>query len=86
MSKTYRQPHCREDWQDISKLRFKDSNDKIVAVFIDDDNSTVFYNSPVILIIKAIEGYHKVFFYHFDGLAEKPLDMYTVVIEELSHE
>lgn len=49
MSKTYRQPNCREDWQDITKLRFKDADDKIVAVFFIDEIVPA-YEKPVIVV------------------------------------
>lgn len=50
MSKTYRQPTCREDWQDITKLRFKDAaDDKIVAVFFIDEIVPA-HEKPVIVV------------------------------------
>ena len=49
MSKTYRQPNCREDWQDITKLRSKDADDKIVAVFFIDEIVPA-YEKPVIVV------------------------------------
>lgn len=49
MNKTYRQPSCREDWQDITKLRFKDADDKIVAVFFIDEIVPA-YEKPVIVV------------------------------------
>lgn len=78
MTKTYRQPHCREDWQDISKLRFKDDEGKIVAVFIDEKPELV---KCAVTLIKKIEdiGKYVAIYYDFNGLHEN--ERFNILIE-----
>lgn len=66
MTKTYRQPHCREDWQDITKLRFKDSNDKIVAVFFIDEIVPA-YDKPIIVVWQCSSNYLYTSFVNIGG-------------------
>ncbi len=78
MSKTYRQPNCHEDWQDVTKLRFKDSDEKIVAVFIDE---TIHPNKPPVVVIwQAFGGYNYTLYVNFDGVCES-VPHRSVVIE-----
>lgn len=66
MSKTYRQPSCREDWQDITKLRFKNSDDKIVAVFFIDEIVPA-YDKPIIVVWQCSSNYLYTSFVNIGG-------------------
>lgn len=80
MSKTYRKPMCREDWQDITKLRFKDSDDKIAGVFVDSQRRPTL--CPVTLIVEDKDGNYLVWYYQYDGIAVDTPEQHSILVEE----